>query len=163
MPLKAEAKLLHRSVFFTGETVHCQVSFTHVGPSDEGSSLTAESKAWMFDNHKANSGLNSAVEDLTIAWASAQIYCQCHLNESRVVSMNNVQEKHSFPADMTTSFIPTRGKVSLHSNCESFSKQEKKFFDYQAMVQLNFSINFLASNSTQFLGFWHAFATSFSR
>ena len=112
MPVKIEARLIHRSVFFTGETVHCQVAFTYVDQSEmQGNSENIDHVTRTFEhNHVGSNSIKSMQEDVTIAWASAQIYCQCHINESRVVSTNNIKGQHNLPADVVTSFIPTRGK-----------------------------------------------------
>lgn len=118
MPINVEAKLLHRSVFFTGETVHCQVSFTYVDPSEISNLKSADPVTRVLEhNHVDLNATNSTLDDLTIAWASAQIYCQCHINESRVVSINNIKEHNNLPADVMTSFIPTRGKYGLYNDC----------------------------------------------
>ena len=104
MPVKVEVKLLYRSVFFAGETVHCQVAFTCVDPIENHSSGSFE------DDRVGPCSTSLIQEDVTVAWASAQIYCQCHINESRVNSVNNFKGQHHFPGNVVTSFVPTSGE-----------------------------------------------------
>ena len=115
MALNIEARLLQRSVFFTGETLHCEVSVTYLDPREKHQSnkFSEDSRTTgrLEQNHVATDA-NKANEEIIVAWASAQIYCQCHINESRVISMNNIKGQSHLPADMVTSFVPTRGKFS---------------------------------------------------
>lgn len=123
MALNIEARLLQRSVFFTGETLHCEVSVTYLDPRKKQQSNKvsddSRTKGHLEQNH-VDTNVNKSDEEITVAWASAQIYCQCHINESRVISMNNIKGQSHLPADMVTSFVPTRGKfiverkMSLH-------------------------------------------------
>ena len=113
MSIIVEAKVLQRSVFFTGETVQCQVSFTY--PTlfantelDSKGDLSTPSTEILERVEHNHVGLEK--DEINVAWASAQIYCQCHINESRVVSLNNIKDHHQLPSEMITSFVPTSGK-----------------------------------------------------
>ncbi|KAM9292277.1 RAB6A-GEF complex partner protein 2, partial [Gastrophryne carolinensis] len=46
----------------------------------------------------------------TLAWASAQIHCQCHASESRVLMPENEGARHDVQAENQTVFIPNRGE-----------------------------------------------------
>ena len=117
MALNIEARLLQRSVFFTGETLHCEVSVTYLDPrkskhhQSNKFSEDSRTKGHLEQNH-VDANFDNSNEEMTVAWASAQIYCQCHINESQVKSMNNIKGQSHLPADMVTSFVPTRGKFT---------------------------------------------------
>ena len=108
MPVKIDAKLLHRSVFFTGETVHCQVAFTYVESTEQ--QIRRDDENSFEHGHINPNPANLIHEDVTIAWASAQIYCQCHVNESGVTSVNNLKGQNHFTGNVLTSFVPTSGR-----------------------------------------------------
>jgi len=108
MPVAIQAKILHRSVFFSGETVQCQILFTYLDPVNNHG--TRDDKLSIEHNHIDSGSPQSIPEDITVAWASAQIYCQCHIDESRVNSVNNIKGQHQFPGNVT-SFIPTSGET----------------------------------------------------
>ncbi|XP_065060078.1 RAB6A-GEF complex partner protein 2-like [Rhopilema esculentum] len=113
MSVIVEAKVLQRSVFFTGETVQCQVSLTYptlsaTEPYSKGGLPTPSTNILerVEHNHVA-----LEKDEINVAWASAQIYCQCHINESRVLSLNNIKDHHQLPSEMITSFVPTSGET----------------------------------------------------
>ncbi|KAK2178048.1 hypothetical protein NP493_564g01023 [Ridgeia piscesae] len=91
--IEVTASLLGRSVFLAGETVKCQITFTNVCRTNRQSSPTKARPA-------------------TLAWASAQIHCQCNVTEGRVAIHPPTQLT---TAQVTTSgndtaFVPFRGE-----------------------------------------------------
>lgn len=76
--LEVKARILSRSVYIPEETITCEVVVTHKVQTNDGS----EEKNTTFWN-KVNQGVPSE-ESITVAYASAQVYCQCHLNERRL-------------------------------------------------------------------------------
>ena len=54
-------------------------------------------------------------DSVIVAWASAQIYCQCNSNENKVaVHMNNKLGQEHLATNMDTSFIPSKGISNLN-------------------------------------------------
>lgn len=86
--LEVYAQPIDRSVFLAGETIECQIIFTN-----------------------ANTGLKQRAKSIQLAWASAQIHCQCTTNESRI----SIPKSEPTTADLSssaneTSFVPSRGE-----------------------------------------------------
>lgn len=53
-----------------------------------------------------------ANEEATLAWACAQISCQCYINESKVLLPKN-KTSHIDSLENGTSFVPNKGDNSL--------------------------------------------------
>jgi len=90
--IEVVAKLRGRSVFLAGETIECHVTFTNI------------SKFRVQDSPSKSSGIK-------LAWASAQLLCQCSVSESRMV----LPKSPLTSAEVTTtgnetSFIPSKGE-----------------------------------------------------
>lgn len=89
------AKLLGRSVFVAGEVVECSITFSNSGVSAvrNGASVSKPKTA-------------------KLAWASAQIHCQCSVNETLVdvSSAGHVSSAHLTPSGSDTSFVPFKGE-----------------------------------------------------
>ena len=107
--VEIEVRLLRGSVYFAGESIRCQISFTNT--AKRGSTSGQETRT----NHLKPSqyGRKKVMGIETIAWASAQIHCQCTINETRVKMPENEQKslQESVPKteDATTSFMPSKG------------------------------------------------------
>jgi hypothetical protein len=107
--VEIEVRLLRGSVYFAGETIRCQITFTNTakrGGTSGQESRTNHVKSSQFSRKKV-----LGIE--TIAWASAQIHCQCTVNDSRVTMPENdktpFQEVVPKTEQATTSFIPSKG------------------------------------------------------
>ncbi|XP_013775730.1 RAB6A-GEF complex partner protein 2-like [Limulus polyphemus] len=93
--MEVHASLSRGSVFLAGETIECLVTFRN--PCTESDS----------SQHETNGDL---VENL--AWASAQIHCQCSVDEIKVKfpASSSVSQEELATASQETSFIPSRGE-----------------------------------------------------
>ncbi|CAD5115553.1 DgyrCDS4517 [Dimorphilus gyrociliatus] len=86
--LEVYAQPIDRSVFVAGETIECRIVFIN-----------------------ANTGIKQRTKSVQLAWASAQIHCQCTTNESRI----SIPKSEPTSADLSssaneTSFVPSRGE-----------------------------------------------------
>ena len=107
--IEVKARLLRGSVFFAGECIECEIIFTNVA---DGRQETCSQPC----NHTNSDCSNQSHEMDRLAWASAQIHCQCTVNESRVKiwSSNSrtdrTQNQISTGSNAScTSFVPSRG------------------------------------------------------
>lgn len=111
MPIEVQARLLQRAVFFAGESVHCEVIVSYQNQSSRDL-IGAENVSDVVNSGPMEQDNPSDSKDEQIlAWASAQIYCQCHTNENKVTPLNNLKGQRNLPAEMATSFIATRGET----------------------------------------------------
>lgn len=108
--IEVKARLLRGSVFFAGECIECEIIFTNVA---DGKKETRNQPC----NHTNIDCSNQSLEMDRLAWASAQIHCQCTVNESRVKiwSSNSrtdqIQNQVSTGSNAScTSFVPSRGE-----------------------------------------------------
>lgn len=108
--IEVKARLLRGSVFFAGECIECEIIFTNVA---DGKKETCRQSTY---NHVNDECSNQSYELDRLAWASAQIHCQCTVNESRVIippsnsRMDRTQNQISSDSNAScTSFIPSRG------------------------------------------------------
>lgn len=91
--IEVKAHLPGRSVFLAGETIECNVTFTNVPKIRRNGSPVKQKAA-------------------KLAWASAQIHCQCSVSEARVeLPHSNIltQQSLSSPSN-DTSFVPFKGE-----------------------------------------------------
>ncbi|XP_077988860.1 RAB6A-GEF complex partner protein 2-like [Glandiceps talaboti] len=88
--IEAVAVITRGSVFLAGETFECRVTFTN--PACKSASP---------GNRKS-----------TLAWASAQIHCQCNISESRVLLPSSASSEQSKSGNETT-FVPSRGERGI--------------------------------------------------
>ena len=107
--IEVKARLLRGSVFFAGECIDCEIIFTNVAG---GRKETCSQPC----NHTNSDCSNQSYEMDRLAWASAQIHCQCTVNEARVKiwSSNSrtdrTQNQISTGSKAScTSFVPSRG------------------------------------------------------
>lgn len=106
--IEVKARLLRGSVFFAGECIECEIIFTNVA---DGKKETCSQTY----NHTNSDCSNQGYEMDRLAWASAQIHCQCTVNESRVKITSNsktdrTQNQISTDSNAScTSFVPSRG------------------------------------------------------
>ena len=105
--IEVKARLVRGSVFLAGECIECEIIFTNISNNRVATSNDTNSE----------SAQKSEVERL--AWASAQLHCQCSVNESRVLipsRMDRMPKKMSMDSDAScTSFVPSRGKRRMYS------------------------------------------------
>ena len=112
--VEIEVRLLRGSVYFAGETIRCQITFTNT--SKRGAISGQETRT----NHIKSSqfGRKKVLGIETIAWASAQIHCQCTINDSRITipenDKKNLQEVVPKTEQATTSFIPSKGWKNIY-------------------------------------------------
>ncbi|CAH3160014.1 unnamed protein product [Porites lobata] len=106
--IEVKARLLRGSVFFAGECIECEIIFTNTASIKESNCSETGNHALNNEWMKENSGTDR------LAWASAQIHCQCTVNESRVkLSSRTDRMSDQFTLNSTsscTSFVPSRGE-----------------------------------------------------
>ena len=118
--IEVKAKIFQRSVFIAGECLECELMITNHGrtkKADENKftnnrrnseSCTYDPETWSRTND-----VNKIVKDesVTLAWASAQVYCHCNINERQlklpVNLQNRIKQEH---ITKFTSFSPVMGK-----------------------------------------------------
>lgn len=107
--IEVKARLLRGSVFFAGECIECEIIFTNVA---DGRKETCSQPC----NHTNSDCSNQSYEMDRLAWASAQIHCQCTVNEARVKiwpsnsRTDRTQNQISTGSNAScTSFVPSRG------------------------------------------------------
>ncbi|XP_065639842.1 RAB6A-GEF complex partner protein 2 isoform X1 [Hydra vulgaris] len=85
--LEVKARLLHRAVFIPEEPINCELIITNVDKSCQVSennfSTSLLNSLESFGKSKQND-FKSNDHCATIAWGSAQIYCQCDINDKKV-------------------------------------------------------------------------------
>ena len=91
--IEVTAKLPGRSVFLAGEVVECSVIFKNVGVKHQNPSSPSRRSA------------------IKLAWASAQVHCQCTVSDNKVMLPKPTVLSN---ADVTTtgnetSFLPSKG------------------------------------------------------
>lgn len=92
MMIEVHARLPHGSVFLAGEVVECHISFRSP-----------------FTYSQKQSQYNSNLEEV-LAWASAQIHCQCTVDDTLVKFPSTASQEELATASQDTSFIPCRGE-----------------------------------------------------
>ncbi|XP_042900669.1 RAB6A-GEF complex partner protein 2 [Parasteatoda tepidariorum] len=92
MMIEVHARLPHGSVFLSGEAVECHVSFRSP-----------------FTYSQKQSQSNNDIEEV-LAWASAQIHCQCTVDNTLVKFPITASQEELATASHDTSFIPCRGE-----------------------------------------------------
>lgn len=113
--LEIEVRLLRRSVYFAGETIRCEITFTNTAKRIASNSADSRS------NHIKNlHSLRKKVIGIeTLAWASAQIHCQCTVNDSRLKTSDGEKESNVYSRNAAiydegaTSFMPSKGLLSI--------------------------------------------------
>ncbi|XP_070543034.1 RAB6A-GEF complex partner protein 2-like [Ptychodera flava] len=117
--VEVTANITRGSVYLAGETLECRITFSN--------------PTW-----------NSTVagRNTTLAWASAQLHCQCNISESRVVLPRQPSNDMSNSSN-DTSFVPSRGErgVTVLSTqpkilfCDlMLSPGESRTFIYQEVI-----------------------------
>ncbi|XP_018573553.1 RAB6A-GEF complex partner protein 2 [Anoplophora glabripennis] len=92
--IEVTAKLPHGHVFLSGEIVECSITFAHP-PSP---------------THKVSQSHTDVFESL--AWASAQIHCQC-FTDSRISKENERVNQLTFPHTALGASTPDSGKIEI--------------------------------------------------
>ncbi|XP_029439041.1 RAB6A-GEF complex partner protein 2 isoform X2 [Rhinatrema bivittatum] len=85
--IEVVAKLVRGPVFLAGEMLECFVTFTN-----------------------PLSSFSTSASSEMLAWASAQIHCQFHASENRVLLPPSEDSKHDVQAENETVFVPNRGE-----------------------------------------------------
>ncbi|GIY72062.1 RAB6A-GEF complex partner protein 2 [Caerostris extrusa] len=128
MMIEVHARLPHGSVFLAGEVVECHISFRSP-----------------FTYSQKQSQYNSDVEEV-LAWASAQIHCQCTVDDTLVKFPTTASQEELATASQDTSFIPCRGEsghVVLSTKpkilfCDlKLSPGESKTYVYRETIPIN--------------------------
>lgn len=116
--VEIEVRLLRGSVYFVGEAIRCQITFTNT--AKRGLSVGQETRL----NHikPAQYSRNKVMGIETVAWASAQIHCQCTVNDYRIKMPENsnqkrLQEFGPKGEDASTCFMPSKGQFSVATRC----------------------------------------------
>ena len=105
--IEVKASLIGRNVYIAGEQLHCIVTLTNVTQLDSSKST----------NSSSSNGSKDEVGVERLAWASAQIHCQCVINEARInlpQEFKNNQRNPDQTVDIGTYFAPNRGKFLFY-------------------------------------------------
>ena len=111
--LEVKARLLHRAVFIPEEPINCELTITNVDPKSKTSLELKLANNAQRKLLQASSKSNELSK--TIAWGSAQIYCQCDINDRKVKVPVSLQKqlKHIISQ---TSFKPVLGnKITIYN------------------------------------------------
>ena len=116
--VEIEVRLLRGSVYFAGEPIRCEITFTNT--SKRGATNSQESRMNHLKPSQFSRKKVMGIE--TIAWASAQIHCQCTINDSRIQMPEKVekslQDSVQKNEDGTTCFMPSKGScLSVNMLC----------------------------------------------
>ncbi|KAL0270231.1 UNVERIFIED_CONTAM: hypothetical protein PYX00_007702 [Menopon gallinae] len=90
--IEITARLIGGPAYIAGEVVECCITFTH--PQDP--------------SHKKSHSNSDVLE--TLAWASAQIHCQCTTNNKVIIGKNS-PESIDTATNTDTSFAPCKGET----------------------------------------------------
>lgn len=90
--IEVHARLPYGSVFLAGEIVECHVTFRSP-----------------FTYSQKQSHCNSDIEEV-LAWASAQIHCQCTVDDALVKFPSTASQEELATASQDTSFLPCKGE-----------------------------------------------------
>lgn len=105
--IEVKARLLRGCVYFAGETIECEIVFTCVEKTQGRTNNAA-------CNHVDTETIERTCQVERLAWASAQIHCQCTANESRVIIPKRLSQipgqLSPETATSSTSFVPSRGE-----------------------------------------------------
>lgn len=128
--IEIKGRILQRSVFIPGETVQCELVITNHGSSANNNVVDflrerrhlnnnkrPMSDGLLYEQHvfsrtKSKEGNKKVDESVTLAWASAQVYCNCTINERHLklpASFHNLSRKSSHTSGYT-SFSPVMGE-----------------------------------------------------
>ena len=116
--IEVKARILHRPIFITGETVECEITITNNGRTKKKSSRDNSTT----DADVVSRSLSNECDDeenVTLAWASAQVYCHCLMNERHMrlpANMKNYYNRHG--GSRFTSFSPVMGEKG-HCLCST--------------------------------------------
>lgn len=114
-------------VYLIGEEIECEISFRNLDASD-----TQDAKS-------ATKSKKSKIE--VLAWACAQISCQCYINETKVILPKSraQYQKDIENIEKGTSFMPNKGEngIIIYS-----SKPKILFCDLKLEPNVSKSCNF---------------------
>jgi hypothetical protein len=129
-------------VYLTGEEVECEITFKNLGDT----SSTA--------NKVSNKNNNKKETLKTLAWACAQISCQCYINDTKIILPKSraQYQKDIENIERGTSFMPNKGEngIIIYS-----SKPKILFCDLK--LELNVSKSCKIINLTVILIFFIIF------
>jgi hypothetical protein len=149
--IEVKARILQRPVFITGESVECEISITNNGKKKKkvsGAGRSCDDDMPDVPDAVTRSLSNECDEEenVTLAWASAQVYCHCLLNERHMklpTNMKNYYNRQSSGSKFGTSFSPVMGEKG-HCLCSTaasvlfcdlkLKKGENKKFLYSQLL-----------------------------
>lgn len=124
--IEIKARILQRAVFISGECLQCELTITNQGRTKRDSLKTDEKyvksrqsaesvclyepESWTQNIPNTSKPKDIEDDSVTLAWASAQIYCHCNINERKLhlpVNLHNHKQDH---ITKFTSFSPVMGK-----------------------------------------------------
>ena len=125
--IEVKANILHRSVFIPEEKVVCEIKFTNKSRKDHASAIqqlahqrhSSDTRIIAPGSWNKGISMNAKVsndQSLSVAYASAQIYCQCSLNQRKYRIPPNFTTTKLDQSSKHTSFSSDQGIVSL-SEC----------------------------------------------
>ena len=130
--IRIEARILHRSVFIPEEKIICEIVFTNMAKKDHVTAAkqlshqrhSSDTRVLAPERWSKNMIMDAKVsndQSVTVAYASAQLYCQCNLNERKYrMPLNAISNKNE-RSTRHTSFSPDQGNVL--SSCFKFLEE----------------------------------------
>jgi hypothetical protein len=130
--IEVEGEILRGSctpVFFVGETVECEIKFRFKSNQETNKYVFNVAKPQSRASLKDSTVLNGEIEkpaEQVIAWACAQIDCNCFIDESKVMLplRYNINNDVKAADVSTTSFQPNKDRVGI----SIFSSKPKILF-----------------------------------
>jgi len=153
--IEVKARILQRAVFITGECLHCEVIIINHGRKRDQRDTNLSSDNPLIQIHKPDIYSRTLSSDcdrkddhdetVTLAWASAQVYCHCNINERLMKLPSDIlYNSRQAHGSQFTSFSPVMGEKG-HCLCSttasvlfcdlSLKKGERRKFIYVQLLQ----------------------------
>ena len=118
--IEVKATILHRSVFIPEEKLVCEIKFTNTSQKDHASAIkqlshqrhSSDTRVIAPSSWNKDISMNAKINNnpsATIAYASAQIYCQCNLNQRKFRIPPNFVSNKFDQSSKHTSFLSDQG------------------------------------------------------
>ena len=118
--MEVKATILHRSVFIPEEKLVCEIKFTNKSQKDHASAVkqlshqrhSSDTRVIAPGSWNKSISMNAKInndQSMSIAYASAQIYCQCNLNQRKFWVPPNFASNKFDQSSKHTSFSSDQG------------------------------------------------------
>ena len=119
--IEVKATILHRSVFIPEEKLVCEIKFTNKSQKDHASAIkqlshqrhSSDTRVIAPGSWNKDISMNAKINNnpsTSIAYASAQIYCQCNLNQRKFRIPPNFSSNKFDKSSKHTSFSSDQGE-----------------------------------------------------